>query len=188
MRDGNGISFEQTNSGLNEADESLLSLLAHRNFEQQKDLEQYRRRLADVQTELTSVKKEAQQRKEDLEEIKDNIKNVQNKTLEPLAVFVGLFTFVSVGFNIFSNIKTTSLWVSLLLIILGALIIFSALVIHAGSLNSRDKSRRRWTASLIVIGILILIAGSIIHGINLNSPQSQNEQKEQDDCEQTLNK
>lgn len=106
------------------------------------------------------------------EELTSDIKNTRDKTLEPLAVFVGLFTFVSVGFNIFANVKDQSVWISLLLIIAGIVVIFSSLVIHAGSLATKENNRRLWTGSLIVVGFLIMTVGTVIHLI-FNSPDAQ---------------
>ena len=114
--------------------------------------------------------------KKDLDDANDNIRNVQNKTLEPLAVFVGMFTFVSVGFNIFANIKDRSLWISLLLILAGIIIIFSSLVIHAGSLDYKAGKRRIWTAVLIAVGMAIAATGVIMY-----APKLQDENTSQSD-------
>lgn len=100
--------------------------------------------------------------------MESDIKNTRDKTLEPLAVFVGLFTFVSVGFNIFANVKDVSLWISLLLIIAGIVVIFASLVIHAGSLATKENNRRKWTAALICVGLMIVSVGVMIHFYTIN--------------------
>lgn len=112
---------------------------------------------------VSQVKHDVGLIKQDIQSMQSDIKNTRDKTLEPLAVFVGLFTFVSVGFNIFANIKEQTLWISLLLIIAGMVVIFSSLVIHAGSLATKEGGRRTWTAWLIGIGLFILTLGVIIH-------------------------
>lgn len=112
---------------------------------------------------VTKVKSDIELVKQDIQSMQSDIKNTRDKTLEPLAVFVGLFTFVSVGFNIFANIKEQTLWISLLLIIAGMVVIFSSLIIHAGSLATKENNRRTWTALLIALGLFILTLGVVIH-------------------------
>lgn len=127
----------------------------------------YKTQLQNSNEEISKLKKDIEKTiKRDIEEMKSDIKNTRDKTLEPLAVFVGLFTFVSVGFNIFANVKDTTLWISLLLIIAGIVIIFSSLVIHAGSLATKENNRRKWTAALVAVGLLITVAGTVIHICN----------------------
>lgn len=133
-------------------------------------IDQYRGTVADslkvVRREkraVTKVKGDIELVKQDIQSMQSDIKNTRDKTLEPLAVFVGLFTFVSVGFNIFANIKEQTLWISLLLIIAGMVVIFSSLIIHAGSLATKENNRRTWTALLIALGLFILTLGVVIH-------------------------
>lgn len=111
-----------------------------------------------LEEKIKDIEKIEDKATQNLGAVQRDIKNVRNKTLEPLAVFVGLFTFVSVSFSALSNIDP-SLWTTILLLIAGMMVIFAGLVIHVGSLESDDKYRRYWTAGLIVVGLMILFSG-----------------------------
>lgn len=130
---------------------------------QQKQITEYSSALDSSAKEISKLDSTIKAIKRTTETLTSDIKNTRDKTLEPLAVFVGLFTFVSVGFNIFANVKDTSLWISLLLIIAGIVIIFSSLIIHTGSLATKENGRRFWTGLLILIGLIIVTLGTAIH-------------------------
>lgn len=99
----------------------------------------------------------------DIKLLKDDIKTVRNKTLEPLAIFVSFFTFISVGFGVFQNIKDPNMVVVLLFILAGASVIFSGLIVHTGSLVSDDNKRRNWTAWLLGIGVFMFAIGFFVY-------------------------
>ena len=157
-------------------------------IEQSKELTKAKQRISDLTNKINEfeysygqfaeeqnkLRSELRELSISLEESKKNIRQVQNKTLEPLAVFVGMFTFVSVGFNIFSNISDQALWLSLLFILGGFIILFASLVIHAGSLDSSDKGRRRWTFGLIMVGLALTVGGAVFW---LNQPKDTNGEK-----------
>lgn len=88
----------------------------------------------------------------------------RNKIIEPLAIFVGLFTFVSIGFQVFTQVKEYILWMPILGAVLGGIIIFSGLVIHASSVNADAKERRKYTAGIVITGFIIFcLAGVYYH-------------------------
>lgn len=88
----------------------------------------------------------------------------RNKIIEPLAIFVGLFTFISVGFQIFTQVKEYILWMPILGAVLGGIIILSGLVIHASSVNADTKERRKYTVGVVITGFVIFcLAGVYYH-------------------------
>lgn len=124
-------------------------------------LESSDNKIAELNKKIAGMEQIETRAARNLDSIQRDIKNVRNKTLEPLAVFVGLFTFASISFSSLPNIDT-SLWIVILLIVAGMMVIFSGLVIHAGSLESDDKHRRYWTAGLIGVGLIILLSGVLL--------------------------
>jgi len=97
-------------------------------------------------------------------ELDKKVLEARNKVIEPLAIFVGLFTFVSIGFQIFAQVKEYILWMPLLSLVLGGIIIFAGLIIHASSMNADATERRKYTFAIIGIGIAIIVfAGLYYH-------------------------
>jgi uncharacterized membrane protein len=140
-----------------------LSELSEQNQQQQEQINRQQQQIQEYQKLIQDSNTAVDGLQDRIEVLTSDIKNTRDKTLEPLAVFVGLFTFVSVGFNIFANVKDSSLWISLLLIIAGVVIVFASLVIHAGSLATKENNRRVWTGALIVIGLTIVMSGIAVH-------------------------
>jgi hypothetical protein len=125
-------------------------------------LESSAKKIDELEKKIQHMEQIERRAAQSLNSMQRDMKNVRNKTLEPLAVFVGLFTFASVSFGTLSNMDA-SLWIIVLLIIAGMMVIFAGLVIHAGSLESDDRCRRYWTAGLIGVGLIILLVGVFFH-------------------------
>lgn len=125
------------------------------------------RTIKDVRTDLEA--KAAQELEKATENIDGKVKNLENdlnkkvlearnKIIEPLAIFVGLFTFTSIGFQVFTQVKEYILWMPILGAVLGGLIIFAGLVVHASSVNADTKERRKYTGFIMGLGTLILLS------------------------------
>ena len=126
----------------------------------------------------TSVSKPQNLFQEQLREIREKISGLEVKTdkefkkfqvdyIQTLGIFVALFTFVSIEFQIFRSFNSWMAGASLSLILLGSLLFF--LVIMSFILNSHPFK--------IIIILLIIASLLIIGGIyffsksNLNNPE-----------------
>ncbi len=90
-------------------------------------------------------------------DLNKKVLEARNKIIEPLAIFVGLFTFISVGFQIFTQVKEYILWMPILAAVLGGIIIFAGLIIHASSVTADAKERRKYTGLIIGLGAIIFL-------------------------------
>lgn len=113
-----------------------------------------------VETLNTSLDKQGESLNRDLDK---KVLEARNKIIEPVAIFVGLFTFVSIGFQIFTQVKEYILWMPLLGAVLGGIIIFAGLIIHASSMNSDASERRKYTAAIIAIGVIIFVCAGVYY-------------------------
>ncbi|HRF28756.1 MAG TPA: hypothetical protein PL051_03910 [Candidatus Saccharibacteria bacterium] len=136
--------------GLNQAEESIRNL--ETDFEAR-----FKAFELDKQKDIEKIKVE-------IESAKSEVRQARNKILEPLAVFVGLFTFASIAFQTFAQIREYILWMPILVIVLGAMIIFAGLVIHASSIDADVSKRRTYTGLLIATGLILIIAGGAYYG------------------------
>lgn len=91
------------------------------------------------------------------EDMNSKVLEARNKIIEPLAIFVALFTFISVGFQVFAQVKEYILWMPILAAVLGGLIIFAGLVIHASSVSADTKERRVYTGLIVILGAALFI-------------------------------
>jgi hypothetical protein len=91
-------------------------------------------------------------------DLNKKVLEARNKIIEPLAIFVGLFTFTSIGFQVFTQVKEYILWMPILGAVLGGLIIFAGLVVHASSVNADTKERRKYTGIIMMLGTLVLLS------------------------------
>lgn len=85
------------------------------------------------------------------------IVEARNKIIEPLAIFVGLFTFASIGFQTFAQVKEYILWMPLLAIVLGGIIIFAGLIVYASALSDEIEKGKRNGYTLIIVGLGIFL-------------------------------
>ena len=152
---------------------------AERISRQEEALRSCRNKIENLERRANELDSKAKEAVEQADKLKTDVRNVRNKTLEPLAVFVGLFTFVSVGFNILSGVKDIAACYSLLMLLAGGLVIFAALVVHVGSLESDDKTRRYWTAGLLAVGVILGAIGAVMYLGYVNSEASVDSRVEQ---------
>lgn len=114
---------------------------------------------AQVTAKVTEAKKDIDAKAKDTEANLDKkVLEGRNKIIEPLAIFVGLFTFISIGFQVFTQVKEYILWMPILGAVLGGIIIFSGLVVHASSVSADTEKRRIYTGFIVAIGFIILCA------------------------------
>ncbi len=128
----------------------------------QTQIEDLRSSLKDEEQQRIKIQKEFKKQREDinnaLDETKERIENNRNDNVQTLAVFVALFTFISVDFQIFKQISDFYSALSLVMILLGALTFFVLLL-------NQVLSKTIWTSGWIltvvffIIGFIILIQG-----------------------------
>ncbi len=119
--------------------------------------EKYERATKNLEKKLNSRLIALEKKSEDIDKsinsleggVDKKVQEARNKIIEPLAIFVGLFTFISVGFQIFAQVREYILWLPILGTVLGGIIIFASLLIYAGSLSSEKGSKRHWHTFLI---------------------------------------
>jgi hypothetical protein len=88
------------------------------------------------------------------EKLRDKIDDGKLKTIETLGIFVALFTFVSVEFQVFRVFQTPASISGLTLILLGSLIIFLAVLDFV--INSIEKVNKKFVPLLIISCIFII--------------------------------
>ena len=130
-----------------------------------KNIEEVRTDLqAKAAKELEAATKDIDGKVKNLEnDLNKKVLEARNKIIEPLAIFVGLFTFISIGFQVFTQVKEYILWMPILGAVLGGIIIFAGLVIHASSVSADAKERRKYTGVIIVLGAVIFIAAGVYY-------------------------
>lgn len=131
------------------------------------DTKALKRELAESVNE--SVKKEAGDLRNDLlSKFQANSKELQTKTIEMLAVFVALFTFVSLDFSLLKNSINLGVSVSLILIAGGLLFAF-VLLTHLVLSPRESKKNDNWNWWLLVFSLIS--TGIIFLGISLKIGQ-----------------
>jgi len=87
----------------------------------------------------------------------------RNKNLETLAIFVALFTFASLSFQMFANVNKTY-WVPLSLILLGGLTLFCSILASISSLKIDETWRRKVMPAVCgVISVGLIMGGSLLY-------------------------
>ena len=115
-----------------------------------------------------TISESQNQQKENLKLINEanrDIRGIRDKTLEPLAVFVGFFTFASISFSTLANKIDSKEWISIILIAAGMMLIFPSLVLAASSVGGDNKRRYSYTKWVIIVGVLLVITGCVAHFI-----------------------
>ena len=112
---------------------------------------------------VASALDEATLAKTRLDNLADEITNSRNKNLETLAIFVALFTFASLSFQMFANVNK-AFWVPLGLILLGGLTLFCSILIGVSSLKI-DESWRRKVMPIIcgIISLTLIALGALFY-------------------------
>lgn len=94
------------------------------------------------------------------EKLEAKIDDSKLKIIETLGIFVALFTFVSIEFQIFRSFTSWQAGASLTLIILGALLFFCIIVISL--LDKEFSQSTRWL--FVGFSLLILLGGIFLFG------------------------
>lgn len=131
-----------------------------------------RKKLDEVEKQYKDVDDKLKKADKKLESLGNNISQVRNKTLEPLAIFVGLFTFVSIGFQTFANVKDPMLWPAILAIVLGGIVILAGLILHASSIAKDAAERRIYTGLIVLVGLIIGLTGVGAYGFAIRSVEA----------------
>ena len=100
----------------------------------------------------------------------DQLRSDKLQSIQILAVFVALFTFVSVQFQLYAAVKNPLNLVALSIILLGALLLFVCLVhLGAGYYRDQPKAFASWVKSPLNIGLatvsvlsLLMLSGGVI--------------------------
>jgi uncharacterized phage infection (PIP) family protein YhgE len=114
------------------------------------------------------IKKEA---KKIEKEFQNNINQNQTRVIEALAVFVGIFSFISINIQIFSRVKDLMsasifmIFMALMTMIIVSFPIFLLRVI-------RDDPVPKWVRWILIISIILLIAASLF-SLRINIPLNQ---------------
>lgn len=94
------------------------------------------------------------------ERLRDKIDDSKLKTVETLGIFVALFTFVSIDYQVFKSYKNPLTIGGLIFILLGSLTMFVILIDYL-IINSdkNNKIKKRIQAELWLVNILFLVIG-----------------------------
>jgi hypothetical protein len=122
-------------------------------------LEDYEEVLGNLSTKVDTLRGEIKvlkkEQKDQLKEIHDG----KDRVIETLAIFVALFTFISINFNFFSNKCLTPLvFIGINLTLGGFLLIFVSLVRVRGSISRKNL----FEISLCIISFFLIAGGSVL--------------------------
>lgn len=115
---------------------------------------------------LSKIKKYESETDKKIEKAKEEQERNKIGTIEALAVFVALFTFVSINITIFSRIEylSAALWFMILMAISQILILIVFLIF----LHQEHKKWKNWLLPLLLIGILIGLLLASMNNDKLN--------------------
>lgn len=127
----------------------------------QTDLQAMKASLEDQGKELSEAKLDFEkQRKEGA----DQIKTDRLQSIQILAIFVAFFTFASISFQMFANVNS-HFWLPLGLTILGAMTLFSSIIIMA---SNKVTSMPVVVYITLCFSIICIASGSILYWFALN--------------------
>lgn len=115
---------------------------------------------------FSEYQKEIVSLKTDIAETKRMIEQSKDKNIEALGLFVALFTFISIEFSLFREIKDFNAAVSITLIVAG-LLIFFVLILHLVIISSGNNTSK-WVKFFYIFLFSAVIA-LILLGINFNN-------------------
>lgn len=126
------------------------------------DIDTLQSRTNNVYKDLSDIKSELKLFKNtDLPEIRKEIKDNTSKSLELLGIFVALFTFVSVEFQLFRSSAQT-LIVPLSLIIAGGLIMFLSLLVYVIRFEKVKDVKENRKDNVTRFGIFFFLTASVL--------------------------
>lgn len=116
---------------------------------------------AEVDNRITDLEKQTSKIEEKIDRFDEKIKDSNLKTIETLGIFVALFTFVSVEFQIFKDQVTFLAGLGFTLILLGSLLSFLWILRISVRENQSNDSMDNltvfsWAFILIVAGIVAI--------------------------------
>jgi|GEM_PF-3949959 len=108
-------------------------------------------------------------------ETERKIERSGDKNIETLALFVGLFTFISIEFSLFKELKDFSQVISLTLITAG-LLIFFIFLLHLIVRSASSKNSWTWVIYpvLFLISILLVVGGIFFPKTGIDRLQMEN--------------
>lgn len=132
-----------------------------RDFEKiKKDLEGLAQTTETVQKDLATVTKDKEQLKKEVQETKDESKNLKQKIIEGLGLFVAFITFVSANVTVFSKIENISIAVFFMELMLLCMLIFVyAFCLIIESKNTKMHERVRSLIYWVIGGVIVSYIG-----------------------------
>jgi hypothetical protein len=109
------------------------------------------------------ISREFHRQEERVRAVEGKLDDSKTQLIETLGLFVALFTFISVEFSLFKEIKVFSAVISLTLVVAGLLLFFVML------LHLMLKLEKNWTSLLVYMLLTIVMGGLIYYGINFNN-------------------
>lgn len=128
-------------------------------------IEESSKNIEALERKIAKLNKQNKQSMNKIKAANDDIKNIRDKTIEPLAVFVGLFTFASLTFGTLTHDIGPNDWISLVVIASGMMLVFPCLVLLASDISSDKKSRMIFIVILLTLGVLLVVFGIIMHSV-----------------------
>lgn len=136
-----------------------------------KTQDEYSTYFKETNKELSNLKKNLSSLQKSNEEIlksfSKKLDDVQGKGIETLAIFVALFTFVSVDIQVFKTSVSTLSAMGFTLVMLGALLLFVTVLLYLFD----EEEKKKWTlflffgASVVLIVVGILAVGHEYQGV-----------------------
>ncbi len=132
--------------------------------EQLNDLEQQlkdlRGNFENLYEEFSESKKEMESEYTDFSKrFNEKLEKSSQNQLQTLGLFIGLFTFISIQFQIFSNANNSTV-IALSLIFSGSLAIFLTFFLH---LNFGKRAKDIWSNSIFVWSLAVIILGLCLY-------------------------
>lgn len=138
---------------------------------QTKIIDNLERQLNDATAKVRSTSRRSTKTVEDT---KKAVAEMRNSAQSNLAIYVGLFTFISIGFQIFATVKDHELWVPLIYVLAGFLIAFSCIIILSSTLSRDNLVRTIFTVIMLVLSIISVTYGSSIYQSGLDLIKNKN--------------
>lgn len=126
-------------------------------------IEESSKNIEELEQKIAKLNKQNKRSVDRIKAANEDIKNIRDKTIEPLAVFVGLFTFASLTFGTLTHDIEPKEWVSLMLITSGMMLLFPCLVLLASDISSDRKPRLILTIVLLSLGGALVAMGIVVH-------------------------
>lgn len=132
------------------------------------DLESLVQTTKTLQEDLASVTKDKEQLKKEVQETKDESKNLKQKIIEGLGLFVAFITFVSANVTVFSKIEHISIAVFFMELMLLCMLIFVyAFCLIMESKNAKMHERVRNLVWWVIVGVIVSYIGMWVLEKNL---------------------